>query len=416
MQVGSLQLKRKAGSHRSRPTLANPKTPLTPHFTADLERPEIPMRHLTSLSEEAPAMRLVAYLAVEGIQTTLEDDDGTWDIWVHHDDDREQAKSILAEFEQNPEDERYTKAERKVRNTLKEVDRIVEQKQKMEDRLKKRWSGSWWHCYPATYILMGLCILVVLVSSKPQAPKGMMLLPLCDKPNSVVVEKLMILPQTIPDDVRGNIFESMRGKDAREKSTPNQQMGDIVKLLGLTLQEAVKTEKPADVLIIAAVKAKMVAQLLWYSISRGEIWRPIGPAFLHFSLLHIFFNMMWLKNLGEAVEFERGTSRFLWLCLIIAVVSNVAQLYWSGPNFGGMSGVVFGLIGYVWMKGKTQPQHGIGMTHNSITFAILWLLLCMAGVFGAIANAAHLIGFLTGIVIGARQAIYKKLPFINQSR
>lgn len=340
-------------------------------------------------------MRLVAYLAVEGIQTTLEDDDGTWDIWVHHDDDREQSKSILAEFEQNPDHERYTKAERKVRNTLKEVDRIVEQKQKMEERLKKRWSGSWWHCYPATYILMGLCILVVLVSSKPQAPQGMMLLPLCNKPKSVVVEKLRILPLGLAD------------VDNEGREIP------ISLIYRLWPKSGADASRWLD---FAMFRLRITTEAVWFTLSSGEIWRPIGPAFLHYSLLHIFFNMMWLKNLGEAIEFERGTSRFLWLCLIIAVVSNVAQLYWSGPNFGGMSGVVFGLIGYVWMKGKTQPKLGIGMTHNSITFAILWLLLCMAGVFGAIANAAHLIGFLTGIVIGARQAIYKKLPFINQSR
>ncbi len=121
--------------------------------------------------------------------------------------------------------------------------------------------------------------------------------------------------------------------------------------------------------------------------------------------------MMWMKNLGEAVEFTRGTGRFVLVCIVIAVISNLAQLLWGGPRFGGMSGVVFGLIGYVWMKGKTQPEQGIGMTQRSITFAILWLVLCMANVFGPIANAAHLIGFLTGIVIGARKAIWKKLPF-----
>lgn len=337
-------------------------------------------------------MRLVAYLAVEGVQTTLEEDDGSWEIWVHHDDDRDQSKSILEAFQQDPNHERYVKAERKVRNTLKEVDRIVEQKQKLEDRLKKRWSGSWWHCYPATYILIALCILVVLVSSKPAAPRGMMLLPLCNKPKSVLVEQLYILPAGLAD------------VDAQGREIP----------ISLIYRRWPKEGADASTIFeFAKFRLRITVEAVWFTLSSGEIWRPIGPAFLHFSLLHILFNMMWLKNLGEAVEFERGTSKFLSLFLIIAVISNVGQLYWSGPNFGGMSGVVFGLIGYVWMKGKTQPQHGIGMTHQSITFAILWLLLCMTGTLGAIANGAHLVGFLTGIVIGARQFIYKKLPFIN---
>ena len=350
------------------------------------------MRLLTSLPEQQPAMKLVAYLAVEGIQTTLEDDDGTWEIWVHDDDDQEQSKAILEEYQQDPHHERYAKAERKVRNTLQEVDRIVETKQKLEERLRKRWSGSWWHCYPATYILIGLCILVVFVSSKPQAPRGMMLLPLCNKPKSAVVEKLTILPQGLVD------------------VDENGQKIPIDFLFRLWPREGAGA---SGLLRFSLFRLGITAESIWFTLSSGEIWRPIGPAFLHFSLMHILFNMMWLKNLGEAIEFERGTSKFLLLCFTIAVVSNVAQLCWSGPNFGGMSGVVFGLVGYIWMKGKTQPQLGIGMTHQSITFAILWLVLCMTGTFGAIANAAHLIGFLTGIVIGARQAIYKKLPFTN---
>ncbi|MEP3482710.1 MAG: rhomboid family intramembrane serine protease [Fuerstiella sp.] len=353
------------------------------------------MRLLTSLAEQQSAMRLVAYLAVEGIQTTLEEDEGSWEIWVHQDDDREKSKTILEEFQQDPNHERYTKAERKVRNTLQEVDRIVANKQRMEERLKKRWSGSWWHCYPATYILIGLCILVVFVSSKPQAPRGMMLLPLCNKPKSVVVDKLHILPSGTPAGLA-------EGKDQRDVP--------IEFIYRLWPKQGADASTIFD---FAVFRIKLTAKAVWNTLAAGEIWRPIGPAFLHFSLLHIVFNMMWLKSLGEAVEYERGTSKFLLLCLAIAVISNVAQLCWSGPNFGGMSGVVFGLIGYVWMKGKTQPQHGIGMTHQSITFAILWLVLCMTGTFGSIANGAHLIGFLTGIVIGARQAIYKKLPFIN---
>lgn len=356
-------------------------------------------------------MRLVAYLAVEGIQTTLEDADGTWDVWVHQDDDRDKSKSILEEFQRDPDHERYTKAERKVRNTLKEVDRIVEQKQKLEDRLKKRWSGSWWHCYPATYILIALCILVVVVSSKPQAPRGMMLLPLCNKRDSELLKKLTILPSKPSPEVANQALRELLGVKDPNVQFSNPEALDLLLMARPNNPPLKAITKGADHFSI--LKMRAVAGLLWHTLASGEFWRPIGPAFLHFSLLHILFNMMWLKNLGEAIEFERGTTKFLLLCLIIAVISNVAQLYWSGPNFGGMSGVVFGLIGYIWMKGKTQPQHGIGMTHQSITFAILWLVLCMTGTLGAIANGAHLVGFLTGIVIGARQAIYKKLPFTS---
>jgi GlpG protein len=69
--------------------------------------------------------------------------------------------------------------------------------------------------------------------------------------------------------------------------------------------------------------------------------------FLHFSPLHLLFNMMWLKDLGGVIEVRRGRWRYLGLVLLIAGISNLAQGIVSGPFFGGMSGVVFGLFGYI---------------------------------------------------------------------
>jgi GlpG protein len=81
-----------------------------------------------------------------------------------------------------------------------------------------------------------------------------------------------------------------------------------------------------------------------------------------------------------------------------------------------MSGVVFGLIGYVWMKGRTQPQLGLGLLPDQVVWAILWMLLCIGGAFGPIANAAHVSGLIVGMLIGARQAIWKRLKNSVQSQ
>ena len=146
----------------------------------------------------------------------------------------------------------------------------------------------------------------------------------------------------------------------------------------------------------------------------GEFWRPVTPIFIHFGVLHILFNMTWMYQLAASVEFAKGTRRYLMLVLILAVTSNLGECYWSlwngrFPLFGGMSGVVFGIIGYVWMQGKTQPHQGLGLRQETIVFAVLWLFLCMGGAFGSIANAAHLVGFVVGIVLGARQALWKSM-------
>ena len=59
-----------------------------------------------------------------------------------------------------------------------------------------------------------------------------------------------------------------------------------------------------------------------------------------------------------------------------------------------------GLFGYIWMKGIYQPEQGMGVHPNSVNIMLLWLVLCMTGVLGPIANAAHVVGLAVGIVFG----------------
>ena len=74
------------------------------------------------------------------------------------------------------------------------------------------------------------------------------------------------------------------------------------------------------------------------------------------------------------------------LVLVIAAVSNVGQYLMSGPSFGGMSGVVYGLLGYVWMQGKFNPASGLALHKQTVTLMIIWFFLCLSGLMGNIAN------------------------------
>jgi GlpG protein len=132
-----------------------------------------------------------------------------------------------------------------------------------------------------------------------------------------------------------------------------------------------------------------------------EPWRLITPIFLHFSIWHIVFNMMWLVQLGQAIEMLRGSVRFAVMVLIIAVASNVGQFLWShNPYFGGMSGVVYGLFGYVWMKSRYESGSGFFVTQNMVFWMIGWYVLCLTGYVGPVANAAHGVGLLVGMIMG----------------
>src|SRR5258708_1984353 len=64
-------------------------------------------------------------------------------------------------------------------------------------------------------------------------------------------------------------------------------------------------------------------------ILRGELWRLFTPMFLHFTPLHIIFNMLWLRDLGSMIEGRQSSGMLAILVLAIAAVSNLAQFYLS---------------------------------------------------------------------------------------
>lgn len=135
-------------------------------------------------------------------------------------------------------------------------------------------------------------------------------------------------------------------------------------------------------------------------VRHGQLWRLFTPIFLHFGLLHILFNMLWLRDLGSMVEARKGPWKLLLLVLALAGTSNFGQYLISGPNFGGMSGVVYGLLGYIWMQGKFNPASRLSLQPQTVTFMIAWFFLCLTGLMGPIANAAHAVGLALGVAWG----------------
>ena len=97
------------------------------------------------------------------------------------------------------------------------------------------------------------------------------------------------------------------------------------------------------------------------------------------------------------------------MVLVIGLISNVTQYLYHGPNFGGMSGVAFGLFGYAWIKSEFDPDAGIFIPPRSVAMMLGWLVLCMTGLLGPIANAAHFAGLIVGILIGYGPVIRRRL-------
>lgn len=131
-----------------------------------------------------------------------------------------------------------------------------------------------------------------------------------------------------------------------------------------------------------------------------DVWRYFTHALMHFSVLHILFNLLWWWYLGGAVEKRLGSGKLIVITLISALLSGYVQHKFSGPWFGGLSGVVYALMGYAWLRGERDPESGIYMQRGLITFALIWLIAGWFDLFGmSIANGAHVTGLAVGLAM-----------------
>lgn len=152
-----------------------------------------------------------------------------------------------------------------------------------------------------------------------------------------------------------------------------------------------------DALFSALFIAKIDSGL-FHEILKGQIWRLITPIFVHLSFMHVLFNLMWFKDLGYLVEYNFGRKFLLILVLISGLFSNVFQYLVSGPQFGGMSGVLYAMLGFIWVYKKLHDDFSYPLPRFDIAMMIGWFFLCLTGVLGPIANTAHGIGLVVGIL------------------
>tara|TARA_B110000305_G_scaffold230583_1_gene282981 strand:- start:2233 stop:2835 length:603 start_codon:yes stop_codon:yes gene_type:complete len=137
-----------------------------------------------------------------------------------------------------------------------------------------------------------------------------------------------------------------------------------------------------------------------------EWWRLITPTFLHFSITHLAFNCLWIYILGSTIERMDGTVLFLAVFLLTGIISNAGQFLWSQEYiFGGLSGAVYGLLGYCFIIELDYKGSRYSLPEALYLFMFIWLLIGFTGIltifgFGNIANTAHLIGMITGFIIG----------------
>lgn len=132
-------------------------------------------------------------------------------------------------------------------------------------------------------------------------------------------------------------------------------------------------------------------------IRSGQVWRIFSPVFLHFHFLHIAFNGVAMWVLGSVLERRMGAGHMIGLVAVIGIGSNLAEYIGTGPWFGGLSGVVYGLLGYFWIQGRSNPRFGLRL-HNHVVYLMLgWFAACWLGIIPNVANWAHTAGLLLGM-------------------
>jgi GlpG protein len=160
---------------------------------------------------------------------------------------------------------------------------------------------------------------------------------------------------------------------------------------------------------------------MFEKIKKGEVWRTFTPALLHHDFLHLFFNMAWLLILGRQMEQRLPAMRYLLFMLICGILSNTAQYLMSGAQFLGYSGVLAGMIVFVWFRRKNAPWEGYQLHRSTMIWIVAFVLIMVGIQVGAfvseallnipfsvgIANTAHLSGGLVGY-------LFSKLDFFSR--
>ncbi len=303
------------------------------------------MREIGTIADERGAEVFKDHLLANKISSKLVKNQAGWAVWIHNEDVVPRAREELSSYMAEPDAARYRESSQVAKGLEKAAATADKSHRKNVRELRDRWEAPAWRKYPLTVILIFVSIYVALSTDFGRKSQS-------------------------------STFQSV-----------------------LFARTSAKVEFEAD-----------RPAIRWTShgfddIRKGEVWRLVTPIFLHFGIPHLVGNMLCLQIFGGKIEFRKGTLRFLLLVLASAILSNVGQSIAGSMSpelsvFGGMSGVGYALFGYLWTKGFSRPDERLGVDTNTVFMMILWFGLCASGMIGPVANTAHGVGLIFGMLVG----------------
>lgn len=299
------------------------------------------MRQIGPPLPASQASTLADVLLAEGIKTHLGGTPNGMEVWVIDEDRLNRARELLATFLADPEASRHAEARNKAKQVRTEENKTEREYERLQHRIEKRMTRT-----ARDQVTLFLVVVSVAVS---------------------------LFSISLVNRQDSNL----------DAGAPEQ----VVRWLSFA-NPTVHIGKPQ-------------AQIPWM-----EPWRMVTPIFLHFGVMHLVFNMLMLISMGSRVERAIGPYRYAALVLALAIFSNLAQgLMVPHHNFGGMSGVVYGIFGFIWVQMSRAPSRGLAVDGLTSFIMMAWFFAGFSSQFNmggaAVANHAHAGGLLMGLLIGA---------------
>lgn len=318
------------------------------------------MRQAGILTNERDAQRIAAWLVSQRIEAHAEQEGSGWAVWVRDEDQIPKAREALQHFQANPQDPKYRDAERSAEQVIRQQEEERKKARGNVVEMRGRWGtgGAIVRRCPLVLAIIGVCILVYLGTQHYLNSES---------------------SPAAADASGAGLYFNLLFTDPR------------VAFTGGTFDA-------------------------WASIRRFQVWRLVSPIFIHYSMSHLVFNMMLLFVLGGQIENRRGSRYMALLILVLAIAANLGQALEAslsggdGFKFGGMSGVGYGIFGYLLVKVKFDNRDGYFLSQLTIILGLAWFVLCLARSFPEmeptlgsfippIANSAHTVGFFTGMAL-----------------
>lgn len=322
------------------------------------------MRLIGVTEDQQKAGNFAAWMLTQEIETKVEENDaGRVEVWVKEEDHFKSALSHFEQFQANPDDPKYAAAVTDANRLLREQEKKRREFQKNQMAPPRSSGGMGTAVGPMTKAVMILCLLVALLTGfgeQEQSDQGAN---------------------------RALQFVAVDRPDSRELEQDYRENPD-------------------------ALNVRLA------SIQRGEVWRLVTPMFIHYGVLHFLFNMLWFLQFGRMIEGRYGTVWMAILVVAVAILSNLAQGTMPGQlggsvpmlssgilisSFGGLSGVVYGLFGFIVAKQYNDPRSGFFLPQMTIVLLIGFMIFCMLPISGEmglhIANWCHGIGFVSGVLL-----------------